>query len=931
MALAAGTRLGPYEILTALGAGGMGEVYRARDTKLNREVAIKVLLEAVAADPERTARFGREAQVLASLNHPNIGAIYGLEDSSGAPALVMELVEGPTLAQRLEQLSTGNSQRSGLPLDEALAIAKQIADALEAAHDKGIIHRDLKPANVKVMADGTVKVLDFGLAKMIEGSGGSGRPGGSGGAGGLTMSPTLSVQATYAGVILGTAAYMSPEQARGRAVDRRTDVWAFGCVVFEMLAGARPFDGDDVVEMIGAVVQKEPAWDRLPASTPALVRNTLQRCLEKDPKQRIRDVGDVQLALAGAFETASAPVAAALAPARTTVSRMVAFAGAGLLVGALATATAGWLLRPPAPKPQVTRFQIPLPEGLGFTGSSRRLLALSPDGSMLAYVSNVRLFLRPLSGDDIREVPGSSLGVNLTSPVFSPDGKSIAFTYAQDHTLKRIAITGGAPVTICPAEVALGISWDETGILFAQADKGILRVSPNGGSPQVIVAIPRDQQALAPQMLPDGKSVLFSLRKTSESWDKAQIVMQTIATGERKVLIEGGADGRYLPSGHLVYALSGVLLAVPFDARRGEVTGGPVPIIEGIERTGTGALASGQAQFSVSTNGTLAYVPGPVKAVINSGGQGLALFDRQGGIQLLKLASGTYLSPRVSPSGKTIAFEREDDNGEAFIGLYDLAETSATRRLTFGGHDRAPVWSPDGQWIAFQSDREGDAAVFRQRVDGTGTAERLTKPEAGTIHTPQSWSPDGAYLLTTVQKEREFTLTALSLKDRQLAPFGNVHSSQPTEASFSPDGKWVVYQSTEPPRLREVFVQPFPATGAKYGVPAAEESATGIGQPYWNRKGSEIVFNASPTQSFSVTFTSTPAVAFGRAMPFSRRGRTEPNPATGRRGADAMPDGEHVIGVAVAQIVQNSGAPRTPVINVVLNWFDEIRQKVPGR
>jgi serine/threonine-protein kinase len=655
----------------------MGEVYRARDTKLNRDVAIKVLLDAVAADPDRTARFSREAQVLASLNHPNIGAIYGIEDSGGVRALVMELVEGPTLAERLEQLSSLNAQRSGLALDETLAIAKQVADALEAAHEKGVIHRDLKPANVKVTADGTVKVSTSAWRRCW-------RPGGR--VRRLTMSPTLSVQATYAGVILGTAAYMSPEQARGRTVDRRTDVWAFGCVIFEMLAGARPFDGDDVVEMIGAVVHKEPAWERLPAATPAIVKTTLRRCLEKDPKKRIRDVGDVQLALGGAFETPAPPVASA-APARTPVRRTLALAGAGLVAGMMLMAAAGsTFLRAPAPKAQVTRFSVPLPDGQQFTGTVRGLLALSPDGSTLAYVANQRLFVRDLSGLGAREVTGTNIGGTVQRPAFSPDGQSLAFVYVADRTLKRIAVSGGAPVTICPVLAPLGISWDETGILFGQPGKGILRVSPNGGTPQVMAAIPPDLEALGPQMLPDRKSLLFSLRKVTENWDKAQIVIQSLATGERKILVQGGADGRYLPTGHLVYALSGVLLAVPFDARRGEVTGGPVPSSRASsERVSAGRAA---ARRRGGDERIARGVPGPVKAVTGGNGRTSrsSIGRRHPASQAAVRARIERLASRRQQDRRVRGRRRER---RALHPGYATSPARARCGATFGGHNRA--------------------------------------------------------------------------------------------------------------------------------------------------------------------------------------------------------------------------------------------------
>ena len=923
MALEAGSRLGAHEILGLLGAGGMGEVYRAQDTKLNRQVAIKVLPESSSSDPERIARFHREAQAVAALNHPNIAAIYELAEYGGTTFLVLELVDGDTLVDRIK--------RGPVPVEEALAIAKQILEALETAHEKGICHRDLKPANVKLTVEGTVKVLDFGLAKFLEPAVASS------GVRNLTHSPTLTLAGTFPGVILGTAGYMSPEQAKGFEADQRSDIFSFGCILYELLTGRQAFEGDTASEILASVLKVEVDYLLLPAALNPRLVEILKRCLEKNPKKRFHAAADVRIEidlLRGrelVLEEPRALLAAAPVPVRPLWRRALPVL-IGAVVTGLVVGFATWILKP-APAQPMARFAVALPEGQAFTTMTRRVVAVSPDGANIVYVANQRLYLRAMSGLTTREIAGSNIGTSVAAPVFSPDGQTLVLAYAVDRTLKRLAVSGGAAVTLCTLDaVPFGLSWDETGIVFAQLGKGITRVSPNGGTPQILVAAGSDQTLSSPQMLPGGKSILFSLKKTSDTWDKAQIVMQSLVTGERKVLVEGGADGRYLPTGHLVYALAGVLLAVPVDIGRGQATAGPVPVVEGIERTGSGGTTSGEAQFVVSATGSLIYVPGSVRlAASNVGGADLGLFDRKGGVQPLKLPPGTYRSPRVSPDGKVVAFESEEESGDVVVALYDVAGTSAMRRLTFGGRNRAPIWSPDGQWIAFQSDRDGDAAVFRQRADGSGNAERLTKPEAGMIHTPQSWSPDGAQMLISMQKAQEFTLSTMTVKDRQMTDFGNVHSVQPTEAAFSPDGKWILYQSAEPSKIRQLFVQPFPATGAKYLVPVGESSPSGGGHPFWNRKGAEIIINAGPALSFSVSFTATQQVQFGRPVEFTRVGRSEPNPASSRRGADAMPDGDHIVGVMAPGAVQRGGAPAQQQFHVVLNWFDELRQKVPTR
>ena len=567
MALAAGTRLGPYEITAQIGVGGMGEVYRATDTKLKRDVAVKVLPSHVAADPERLARFQREAEVLASLNHPNIAAIYGLEEADSTKALVMELVEGPTLADRIA--------RGAIPVDEALPIAKQIAEALEAAHEQGIIHRDLKPANVKLRPDGVVKVLDFGLAKTLEPTGAMSP--------GLSQAPTITTPAmTQAGMILGTAAYMSPEQAKGRTVDKRSDVWAFGAVLFEMLSGKRAFDGEDMTDVLGAVVRLEPDWDVVPLDTPPLLLMFLKQCLKKDSKLRVHDIADVRLALEGAFETGSSPTVASVVVPQPAVWRRALPVAVALVVGGLAAGLAAWGLWPSTEPPSVTRFDYVPPESqtVDTARATFQFVTVSPAGRHFVYNTSAGLYLRTMGELDARLIPGIE-GLFL-NPFFSPDGESVGYVVA-DGELRRVAITGGAPVVIADVNTGgnfFGASWgaDNT-ILFGQPE-GILRVSANGGTPELVIPATEGESMGSPRLLPDGESVLFSVTTATGAtrWDQAQIVAQSLRTGERTLLVEGGSDARYIPTGHLVYALGSVLFAVPFDVDRLEVSGGPVPL-----------------------------------------------------------------------------------------------------------------------------------------------------------------------------------------------------------------------------------------------------------------------------------------------------------------------------------------------------------------
>ena len=699
MPLTSGTRLGSYEVISALGAGGMGEVYRARDTKLGRSVAVKIVREGLAADPDRVARFEREAKVLASLNHPHIAALYGMEVADGRHFLVMELVEGETLADRL--------RRGAMPVEETLKIVLQIADALEAAHEKSIVHRDLKPANVKITPDEKVKVLDFGLAKAVE----TDRPGAS-----TADSPTLSMMASQAGIILGTAAYMSPEQAKGFPADHRSDVFSFGVVLYEMLTGRQPFQGETAPDVLASVLVRDPELTKLPPDLNPRLPEIVKRCLEKSPKRRWQAMGDLRTEIEAVATAPRLLPAAPVADQRPLWRRAMPIAVTAIVSAAVAGA-AVWVLRagpplPPPPPPQpVTRFSFPLTLDASLTGSGRHSIALSADGRQLAFVANSRIYLRSLSALDVKPIPGTEGFQNVTTPTFSPDGHSLAFYAQSDQTLKRVSTTGGAAVTICPAaENPFGMSWDGDTIVFGQGRRGIMRVAAASGKPQVIVA-PKDGEWMhGPQILPGGTHVLFTYATgtAADRWEKAQIVVQTIATGERKTVIESGTDGRYLPTGHLVFALSGSVYAIEFDAVRLQTRSGPVPVIEGVRRAP--GMLTGAAHFATSGTGTLAYFPGPVSGTGTSQLEIIAT-DREGKVEKLKVPPDNYSTVRVSPNGQEIALVINDGR-EEHIAVYHLSGASQLRRLTYGGNSRNPVWSPDGNHIAFSRTAKATGPCF---------------------------------------------------------------------------------------------------------------------------------------------------------------------------------------------------------------------------
>jgi eukaryotic-like serine/threonine-protein kinase len=678
-----------------------------------------------------------------------------------------------------------------------------------------------------------------------------------------------------------------------------------------MLTATRAFPGEDVSDTLAAVLKSDPDWRALPSMLPASIRSLIDGSLKRDRRERI---GDISTALFLLNQPRAVTTAAPLGqPSSGPVWRYAVLVVAGVAIGAAAVAGI-WKLTPSSAAP-LTRFAMTLPQGQQLT-LQRQALAISPDGTQIAYAADGRLYLRAMSELEARALPGTDGSI---TPVFSPDGQSLVFFSLPDSALKRIAFSGGVPVTICQTPAALGISWGNDGILFAQQGGGIMRVSPNGGKPEVLVGLNLSEGYLSdPQMLPGGGALLFTVGQGAaaapgDPWASARIVVQSLKTGERKTLIEGGADARYVPTGHLVYALRGTLFAVPFNLAQLAVTGGAVSIVEGVRRATS--VTVGTAHFVFSSSGSLVYLPGPASGAQ----QALFLFDRKGGAEALNLPPGSYGYPRVSPEGRRLAFETTDGK-EAVVSMYELSGTSAPRRLTFGGNNRFPIWSADGQHIAFQSDREGDRAVFWQPVDG-GDAQRLTKPDPGTSHVPESWSPAGDTLLFSATKGSATSLWTLSGRDRKALLFGDVRSSLlPTDAAFSPDGRWVAYQTAEPGDAAAegtTYVQSFPSSGRKHQI------ARG-GRPLWSRDGKELFYIPTPTQLMAVTVRTEPSWTVTGPVEVPR-GFGVSSPTTPRT-FDILPDGRIV---GIGPVGQSSSGSGPAQIHVVLNWFTELQQRVP--
>jgi serine/threonine-protein kinase len=867
--------LGPYEITAAIGAGGMGEVYRAHDSRLHREVAIKTLPPAFAADAGRLARFQREAQALAALSHPNIASIYGLEESGGVSALVMELVDGPTLAERIAA--------GPIPVAEALGIARQIGAALEAAHEKGIVHRDLKPANIKLTGEGQVKVLDFGLAKALDTEAGS-----SSGAL-LANSPTLTLDSTRAGVILGTAAYMSPEQARGKAVDRRADIWAFGVVFFEMLTGRSTFEGETVSDTLAGVLRAEIEWNLLPADTPIPVRRLLERCLQRDPKRRLRDMGDAWI------EIDSPAPPAAPAPATPAGARRLPWIACGAATLVALAAIAWGLFHKPAVMPHpVVRWSYSQEQP--FVAFS-----LSHDGSRLAYMeahgSSYSLALRMMDQLDPKPVPGIDAAA---LPVFSPDGQWIAFiALGSTFKLQKAPITGGTAITLCdyPGN-RLGVAWGDDGNIVFSGAKGLQRVSSSGGTPQEITTIDSKKNETShswPSVLPGSHAVLFTIEHASSS----QVAVADLEKHAVRVLVQNGSSPRYAASGHLIYYRAGTLFAAPFNAARLEITGPEAPVVEHVASIVNGA----GADYTISDGGMLVYMAG--SGTFGGGTTVLNWADRKGALQPISDAK-EWGTGRLSPDMTHVANGIHAGDTED-IWTYDLVRRTPLR-LTFEGKNSFPIWSPDGRWITFVKTYQGKTAFYRVAADAGSKPELLIETEPNAV--PNSWAPDGKTLVFVQagadMKTHLWSVTIPGGKATRL------YEGDATElhGEVSPDGHWLAYESTESGN-NKIYVQPFPGPGPKIRI-----STEGGSVPRWSHNGRELFFWTVGVDRQLLTVDVQPGAVFRAGLPQplfrSAAGTTWDVAADGKR--------------FLVETPASSGDRR---MEVVVNWFDELNRRVP--
>lgn len=882
-ALHPGDRIEQYEIAGIIGRGGMGEVYLARDMRLPREVALKVLPERLARDPEGVARFRREARTLASLNHPGIGSIYGVAEDRVREALVLELVEGPTLAERL----AGRA----LPLEETLSIARRLAEAIEAAHARGILHRDLKPANIKVKSDGAVKILDFGLAKAL-----AAEPG----------SPDAEVSSPDSPVILGTAAYMSPEQVRGEALDERTDIWAFGCVLFEMLTGRRAFAGNTRPEVIAHVLKQQPDFSQVPAATPAPIRRLLKRCLEKNPRRRLGFIGDAILELDDAVaEDEGIPAAGAGRSLPPLAARAWPLMAALLAIGAFAGVVLVLFLGSRPPEPQVARFTLTMPSGdVPFAGF-QPMVAFSPDGQTVVYRARrngvVQLFRRLLQELDPTPIPGTENG---TSPFFSPDGRWLGFD--SDGVLKRLEFAGGGnSVVICDAPGGVTAAWrnDDTIVFATNTGRVLQHVAASGGQPSPLTTLDQsrgDTLHLLPQHLPDG-SILFTVVSGASRHFAVRL-----GSGEVRILGEG-TNARYLRSGHIVFSRDGSLWVAPFELQRLALAAPAVPVPIDIRDTDNTVL-----HFDVAGDGSLVYVPAGEDGSV----QRLVWIDREGVEAPVNLEPRPYVRIGLSPDGTRVAYAlRERGNTDVWVA--DTAR-NVINRLTFDPTiETMPTWSPDSRRVAFRSEREGPG-IFHRDAQGAGPIERLTETD-GPIHSPYSWTPDGKTLLFAVFRSfRHQAIASVTPPDRRIRVLLDGNFAQ-IDPQVSPDGRWLAYQSDESGRF-EVYVRPYPdVQSGRWQV-----STRGGTSPRWAPDGHELFFVAEdglyamPVASGPSGFVPRPAKRLFEVKPFG-----------GRLGADfeVAPDGRRFLFIL-------AGPPSTTTpahLVYVQNWVRELRARLAER
>ncbi len=894
----AGHTLSHYRIEKKIGEGGMGVVYRARDPRLGRDVAIKVLPDEFAHDDERLARFEREAKVLASLNHPNIAAIYGLEQADGRRFLVLELVEGQTLAERLH--------KGTVPVEEALEVCHQIAEGLEAAHEKGIIHRDLKPSNVKVTPEGKVKVLDFGLARALHDQAA---------AVDMSHSPTITDEMTRPGVVLGTAAYMSPEQAKGKTVDKRADIWAFGCILFECLTGKRAFQGDTITETVAAILKSEPDWLLLPAETPAFVRSLLRRCLQKDPNLRLRDIGDVRVEMR---EGLSEPAEVIPAAQRFPLRGVLSLCAVTLVIGVLIDRIAMKYIRPATlpPSQPVVRSCVRLEPGLWLDGGragldqpTRTAMALSSDGRFTVYSAikenpgaedKPHLYLRRLDQLEAKLIPRTEGGI---SPFLSPDDRWVGFW--ADGKLMKVSVDGGVPAVLCDVPVPFGFA--------ANDDTGLSRVSADAGKPETLTTPDKSKEEFShrlPHCLAGGYGVLFTIMRYGFD---LQPRVAALEPKSRKwhVLLEDAADPRYVATGHLAFLRQGTMMVAPFDPAKLEITGQPVPVVANVIQalnSGFGPYETAAGQFSISASGSMAYAPG---GIFPDTEDSLVWVDHEGKAKPIASFKAPFFAPRLSPDGQRIAYRVVGK--EWRVWAYDLKRDTATK-LTSEGMAGWVTWTPDGRRLVFGWSKTSPANIYWQPADGSSPMERLTQSEYWQC--PGSWSSDGETLaFVQYNPDSQNDILLLHMRDRKVTPLVDSRFNEGWP-DFSPDGRWIAYVSDESGR-DEVYVQPFPGPGGKWQI-----SNEGGAEPLWSRNGRQLFYRKG-NKRWVVDIQT--GVAFSLSKPrllFEQPGYAHGNPI---RSWDISPDGQRFL---MVKEEERKPQPVTEMI-FVQNWPEELKRLVP--
>jgi predicted Ser/Thr protein kinase len=910
-----GHRLLHYQILEKLGQGGMGIVYRAQDTTLNRQVAIKVLPDMFSRDPERLARFEREARLLASLNHPHIATIYGLEQANGRRFIVMELAEGETLAQKIS--------RGPLPVEDALAVCRQIAEALEAAHENGIIHRDLKPSNIVVSAEGKIKILDFGLARALAGE-----------AADPSDSPTITHEMTRPGVLLGTAAYMSPEQARGKTVDKRADIWAFGCILYECLTGKRAFAGETITDIVATVLKSEPEWALLPVDTPLLVRTVLRQCLQKDPARRLRDIGDAFL---GMNESAIPPSELVALPRRFSrwwIAGLVAIWAIAATLVTIAFMRHFQGAPSPAPSPLVTRSIIRIEPGQWLAGvtrkaefwqPSRTAMAISRDGRFIVYSAIEgdpgpqaipRLYRRWTDQLEAKPITGTDGGIN---PFLSPDNRWVGFW--SGGKLMKVSIDGGVPAPFCDSASSFGASWgpDSSIVFSSDEDVGISRVPADGGKPEVLTTPDKtsdEKSHRLPHILPNGKNALFTIMK--EAYDAhPRIAILNLETKKKTPLMEDAVDARYVSTGHLVFLRRGILMAVPFDLHGLKEAGQPVPVVENVMQAINSANSNFNTeagQFSVSDSGWLIYVPG---GAVNGYENSLVWVDQQGNPQPITSFKAAFIIPRLSSDGQRIAYNFI--GSEWRLDIYDLLRATATP-WTSEGRSLFSTWTPNGKRVIFSWWKSGVANLYWQHADGSSPMERLTTSEY--FQFPASVTPDEATLaFVEVRPDHtSYHLLLLDLQSRQVTSFSNSTFNECCPM-FSPDGRWLAYSSNESGK-DEVYVRLYPGGGGKSKI-----SLDGGTDPLWARDGKQLFYRRQDQVQDQVWVVdvqtdqgfSKPRLLFEKPGPVYRIGGVVPF-------WDISLDGQRFL------MVKSDDRKATPVTEMILvqNWFEELKRLVPS-